>query len=85
MNNREFAETVLTQEGEELRRWEAEEPFVGAVVELPRGGFAVRVGQPSVYTGRKKSNLPVAITLDIYRRYPKASQRLNKFFDEDLA
>lgn len=85
MNNREFAETVLTQEGEVLRRWEAEEPFVAAVVELERGGFAVRVGQPLVYGGRKRSRLPDAVTLDVFRRYDKASRRLNKLFDEDLA
>lgn len=85
---RDFVETELLNPEESLAR-EPEEagPFVVALVELPRGGYVVRVAQPQVILANKKSKAPVIHDFGPFgaKSYTTAARRFNELVDVELA
>ena len=85
---REFAQNELLNPQETLAR-EPEEvgPFVVALVELPKGGYVVRVAQPQVILANKQSKAPVIHDFGPWgaKNYATAARRFNELVDVELA
>lgn len=87
MNHRaaeEFARNEMLAENETLVQSAPEGPFVAAIVELAAGGYAVRVAQPAVVYGRKRSPLPDVVNVAFYGAtgLQKARRRLVGLLDD---
>ena len=81
------ANELLNPEESLAREPEEAGPFVIALVELPKGGYVVRVAQPQVILANKKSKAPVIHDFGPWgiKGYQAAARRFNQLVDVELA
>lgn len=84
----EFVNKEMMEAGETLARDPEESgPFAVALIELPAGGYVIRVAQPAVILHNKPTKLDPIYTIGPWgvNAFPAAARRFNKLVDEDLA